>query len=39
MLMVDEAVVTAFNEAIATLCISLLERSNIHPIFLAVHVK
>jgi hypothetical protein len=38
MLMLDGAVVTAFDEAIATLCISLLERSNLHPIFLTVHV-
>jgi hypothetical protein len=38
MLMLDGTVVTAFDEAITTLCISLLERSNFHCIFLTLHV-
>ncbi len=38
MLMLNETVVAAFDEVITTLCISLPERSNLHRIFLTLHV-
>lgn len=36
--MLNGTVVTAFDEAITILCISLLERSSLHRIFLILHV-
>lgn len=38
MLMLNGVVVTAFDEAITILCISLRERSSLHRIFLILHV-
>jgi hypothetical protein len=38
MLMLNGTVVAGFDEAITTLCISPLERSNLHRIFLTLQV-
>ena len=39
MLMLNGAVVTAFDVATTILCISLLERSSLHRIFLILHLS